>query len=89
MAPCVEPQNAEDAVRVVTRSTSPAMTSRSGFPSRGKAMALTGVTQVNLANALGLTQPVSDVARGRYPDGMGNARKFASYFGCLIEDLSP
>ena len=32
-----------------------------------KAMALTGVTQVTVAKALGLTQPyVSDVARGRY-----------------------
>ncbi len=54
-------------------------------------MALTGVTQVNLAKALGLTQPyVSDVARGRYRTiTVENARKFASYFGCRIEDLFP
>ena len=56
-----------------------------------RAMALTGVTQVNLAKALGLTQPyVSDVARERYRTiTVENARKFASYFGCRIEDLFP
>ena len=56
-----------------------------------RAMALTGVTQVDLAKALGLTQPyVSDVARGRYRTiTVENARKFASYFGCRIEDLFP
>ena len=56
-----------------------------------KAMALTGVTQVTVAKALGMTQPyVSDVARGRYRTiTVENARKFASYFGCCIEDLFP
>ena len=56
-----------------------------------KAMALTGVTQVTVAKALGLTQPyVSDVARGRYRTfTVENAWKFAAYFGCRIEDLFP
>ena len=56
-----------------------------------KAMALSGVTQVIVAKALGLTQPyVSDVARGRYRTiTVENARKFASYFGWRIEDLFP
>ena len=56
-----------------------------------KAMALSDVTQVIVAKALGLTQPyVSDVARGRYRTiTVENARKFASYFGCRIEDLFP
>ena len=54
-------------------------------------MALTGVTQVTVAKALGLTQPyVSDVARGRYRTiTVENAWKFAAYFGCRIEDLFP
>ncbi len=56
-----------------------------------KAMALSGVTQVIVAKALGLTQPyVSDVARGRYRTiTVENARKFASYIGWRIEDLFP
>ena len=56
-----------------------------------KAMALAGVTQLTVAQALGLAQPyVSDVARGRYRTiTVENARKFARYFGCSIEDLFP
>ena len=56
-----------------------------------KAMALSGVTQVTIAKALGLPQPyVSDVARRRYRTiTVENARKFARYFGCSIEDLFP
>ena len=56
-----------------------------------KAMALSGVTQVTIAKALGLPQPdVSAVARRRYRTiTVENARKFARYFGCSIEDLFP
>ena len=56
-----------------------------------KAMALSGVTQVTVAKALGLTQSyVSDVARGRYRTiTVEDAREFASYFGWRIEDLFP
>ena len=56
-----------------------------------KAMALAGVTQATVAQALGLAQPyISDVARGRYRTiTVDNARKFARYFGCSIEDLFP
>ena len=56
-----------------------------------KAIALAGVTQVTVAEALGLPQPyVSDVARQRYKTiTVENARKFAVFFGCSIEELFP
>ena len=56
-----------------------------------RAMGLTRVTQTTLANAIGLSQPyVSDVIRGRYRTiTVANARKFANFFGCSIEDLFP
>ena len=56
-----------------------------------KAISLAGVTQVTLAEAIGLSQPyISDVARGRYRTiTVEHARKFADYFGCSIEDLFP
>ena len=56
-----------------------------------KAIALAGVTQVTVADALGLPQPyVSDVARQRYKTiTVENARKFAIFFGCSIEDMFP
>ena len=56
-----------------------------------KAIDLAGVTQVTVAEALGLPQPyVSDVARRRYKTiTVENARKFAQFFGCSIEDLFP
>jgi plasmid maintenance system antidote protein VapI len=56
-----------------------------------KAIDLMGVTQVTVAEALGLPQPyVSDVARRRYRTiTVENARKFAKFFGCSIEDLFP
>ncbi len=56
-----------------------------------KAISLAGVTQVTVARALGLPQPyISDVARQRYRTiTVENARKFARYFGCSIEDLFP
>ena len=57
----------------------------------GKAIALAGVTQGTVAAALGFPQPyISDVARSRYRTiTVENARKFAHYFGCSIEDLFP
>jgi len=56
-----------------------------------RAIDLAGVTQVTVADALGLPQPyVSDVARRRYKTiTVENARKFAKFFGCSIEDLFP
>lgn len=56
-----------------------------------RAIALAGVTQIALADALGVPQPyVSDVARQRYRTiTVENARKFANFFGCSIEDLFP
>ena len=62
-----------------------------GLSVGGLAISLAGVTQVALAQALGLSQPyVSDVARQRYRNiTVNNARRFADYFGCRIEDLFP
>ena len=56
-----------------------------------KAILLAGVTPVTVADAVGLPQPyVSDVARQRYRTiTVENARKFADYFACSIEDLFP
>ncbi len=55
------------------------------------AMALADVTQGQLVEATGLAQPyVSDVVRGRFRTiTVDNARKFAEFFGCQIEDLFP
>jgi len=52
---------------------------------------MTGVTQQQIADATGLVQPyISNVARNCYPTiTVENARKFADYFGCSIEDLWP
>ncbi len=57
----------------------------------GFALALSGLTQAQLAAAVGLGQPyISDVARGRHSTiTVENAHKFAAYFGCTIEDLFP
>ena len=56
-----------------------------------KAISVAGVTQVTVADAVGLPQPyVSDVARQRYPTiTVENARQFVDYFGCSIADLFP
>lgn len=55
------------------------------------AMDLAGLKQADLADAVELTQPyVSDVVRGRYATiTLDNARRFAAFFGCSIEDLFP
>lgn len=55
------------------------------------AMDLAGMTQVQLAEKTGYTQPtVSRVRNGRYSDLPGETmRKFAEVFGCAIEDLFP
>ena len=57
----------------------------------GVAMALMGVSQGTVATELGVSQPyVSDVVRGRYRTiTLANARRFARYCGCRIEDLFP
>jgi predicted XRE-type DNA-binding protein len=62
------------------------------MPNRVKvAAALANVEQQAIVEHTGFTQPyVSDVFRGRYERiTVDNARKFADYFGCLIEDLFP
>ena len=55
------------------------------------AISLAGVTQVTVAQAIGVTQAyVSDVARGRYSTiTVASAWKFARFFGCSIDDLFP
>lgn len=62
------------------------------MPNRVKvAAALAQVDQQDIVDATGFPQPyVSDVYRGRYERiTVDNARKFAEYFGCAIEDLFP
>lgn len=56
-----------------------------------KAMELSGLTQVELAEATGFTQSyVSKVKNGEYADLPGETmRTFARAFGCAIEDLFP
>ena len=65
--------------------------SEPGSNRMARAMGLTRVTQTTLADAIGLSQPyVSDVIRGRYKTiTVANARKFADFFGCSIDDLFP
>lgn len=55
------------------------------------AMRLEGITQVELAQAIGFTQPyISGIARGRHETLMvENAHRFANHFGCSISDLFP
>ncbi len=56
-----------------------------------RAIELADVTQMDVAATTGLPQSyISDVARNRYQTiTVDNARKFADYFGCQIEDLFP
>jgi len=56
-----------------------------------KAVELAGITQLALSRDLRFPQSyVCDVARGRFRTiTVKNARKFASYFNCRIEDLFP
>jgi DNA-binding XRE family transcriptional regulator len=52
---------------------------------------LAQLTQVQLAEAVGISQPsLSDMERQRY-DGVtvDTAGRLAAFFGCLIEDLWP
>jgi DNA-binding XRE family transcriptional regulator len=61
-------------------------------PNRLKmAMALAGLTQVQLAEAIGATQShVSEIANGNYTQlPLETARTIARQFGCSIEDLFP
>ena len=57
----------------------------------GLAIRLGGVSQGRVAAATGISQPcISDVARGRYATiTLKNARKFAAYFRCSVDDLFP
>lgn len=55
------------------------------------ALDLIGETQVGLARSLGMPQSyVADTVRGRWQSTtVDTARKFATFFGCSIEDLFP
>ena len=52
---------------------------------------LAGLTQVALAKEVGVTQSaLSDFERQRWVNtSVDTARKFAEFFGCVIEDLFP
>ena len=55
-------------------------------------MALAGVTQVQLAERIGLTQGyISRIKNGQYTSDLPGEtmRAFAACFGCSIEDLFP
>ena len=56
-----------------------------------KAIELAGVTQVQVAAAIEMTQShVSEIANGNYSRLPNDtARAIAEYFGCAIEDLFP
>ena len=58
-----------------------------------QAMDLAGVTQVQLAEAIGRPQPeISKVCLGKYGASglpVERARPLAEFFGCSIEDLFP
>lgn len=56
-----------------------------------KAIELAGVTQTQVADAVGLTQPhVSEIANGKYTSlPLETARRLAGYFGCSIDELFP
>jgi transcriptional regulator with XRE-family HTH domain len=61
-------------------------------PNRVKrAMALAGVTQEQVASAIGTSQShVAEICNGNYSRlPLETARRFAQHFGCLIEDLFP
>lgn len=63
-----------------------------GGPNRVRlAMSLAGVTQVQLAQALGVSQPyISAIVRGSCPRlPLEITRRLAQHFGCSIEDLFP
>lgn len=57
----------------------------------GRAMEIASVTQVQLAEAIGHTQPyVSSIVNGKYSAlPIETARKFSSFFGCSIEEMFP
>ena len=57
----------------------------------GLAISLSGVSQGTLGREVGMNQAyVSDIVRGRYRTiTVVNARRFARYFGCSVEDLFP
>ena len=62
-----------------------------GWNRVARAIELSGVTQMDIADAIGVPQPyVSAVARQLYQTiTVENAHKFADYFGCTIDDLFP
>jgi transcriptional regulator with XRE-family HTH domain len=54
---------------------------------------LAGLTQVQMAEQIGYTQPfISSIENGRYGDGglpTETSRRLAEFFDCFIEDLFP
>lgn len=58
-----------------------------------KAIELAGVTQVQLAEAIGSNQPrISSICAGRFGESglpIETVRPLADFFGCSIEDLFP
>ena len=76
---------------MLTRAQLGILRSEPGSNQLAKAISLAGVTQLAIAKALSLSPTyVSDVAHQQHKTiTVKNARKFAQYFGCTIEDLFP
>ncbi len=64
---------------------------RSGDTRLRAAMSLAGVTQVQVAEAIGVAQSqVSEDAAGKFTQmSLVKARAYAEFFGCEIDDLFP
>lgn len=83
------------SVRVMGRLSGRKLRELRETPAKGnrvaRAIELAEVTQLEVAAATALPQPyISDVSRNRYDTiTVDNARKFAEFFGCAIEDLFP
>ena len=56
-----------------------------------QAMTLADVTQVQVAEAIGIAQSqVSEDAAGKFSEiSLEKARSYAAFFGCVLEDLFP
>ncbi len=78
-------------VLLTTKQIAQVRRDREGRNGLACAMRLTGVTQVQLAEALEITQPVvSRLVNGQYSRiDLDQSRKIAAFFGCTVDDLFP
>lgn len=76
---------------MLTRKQLAELRRRKDGPNRvGAAMEMAGLTQVQVAQKIGCTQPnVSRIVTGQYTGALDTTRALAELFGCHIEDLFP